>query len=126
MLETRQNKSFYTRFKPKPTSFQALIVVYKIAPKQWRGFVYPYGETTEGLSKEVTLKKLKALTDAYYETVKNYKFPPHLMNGHLENLRDREVFQWVISNTDFVGKIHSSIGKANSEDCYVETYRSKP
>ncbi|MDO8471484.1 MAG: hypothetical protein Q7S49_02660 [bacterium] len=125
MLEIKQSKVFSARFKPKAASFQALVVVYKIAPKQWRGFVHPYGETSEGPSKEVVLGKLRVLTDAYYETAKSYGFPSHLMNGHMGNLMDREVFRWVISNTDFMKKVHSGVGRADSKDCYVETYRGK-
>ena len=125
MLEIKQGKDFSVRFKPRVASFQALVIVYKIAPRQWRGFVHPYGETTEGLSKEVTLKKLRALTDAYYKTAKSYGFPSHLVNGYMENLTDRQVLQWVISNTDFMKKVHSELGRADSKDCYVETYRGK-
>ena len=117
--------SFSVRFKPTSEDFNAFLVVYEADGGEWRGFAYPYGETTDGTSKNEAIESLRVLTDAYYTSIKRYGFPSHLVNGVLNDPMDRAVFKWVVSNKDFMEQIHSKAGKADSEFCYVEAYRGK-
>lgn len=112
-------------FTPKSTNFNALLIVYEISEGRWKGFIHPYGETTEATSKEGAIKKLRDLAGAYYETIRRYNFPAHLVNPHLEDVTDRDVFSRVVSNKSFMEKVYSEHGKADSELCYVEAYRNK-
>jgi hypothetical protein len=123
LAEKNKNRSA-ARFEKIESDFDALLTVYKVGEGDWRGFAYPYGETTEGPSKKETTKKLRELTEAYYLIVKKYNSPKHLVNGHLE-LQDREVFGSVVTNKPFMEQVYSDTGKADSEDIYVEAYRGK-
>lgn len=124
-LIKRANKTHSIRFERNAQSFSALLVVYEVESGEWRGFAHPYGETTEASSKEEAIKKLRALTDAYHGILVKYGSPQDLANGHIENLMDREVFSWVISNKSLMEGVHSKSGNADSQFCYVEAYRSK-
>lgn len=124
-LINRSKKDPPIVFTPKSTNFNALLVVYKIAEGCWKGFIHPYGETTEATFKEEAIKKLRDLADAYYETIKRYNFPAHLVNPHLEDVTDRDVFSRVVRNESFMKKVYSEPGKADSEHCYAEAYRNK-
>ncbi len=121
-LAKQTNKVSSARFKQEGVAFNALLVVYEVEKTAWRGFVHPYGETTEADSKEEAIKKLRALTDAYYNTLVKYNSPVNLVNGHLEDVEDRKVFNWVIGNKTLMEGVHSEEGKADSEFCYVEAY----
>lgn len=125
MLENGQKRAFSVRFEPKPEDFSALLVVYEVSEGNWRGFAHPYGETTDGSSKEDAIEKLRGLTNAYHNTLKKYGFPSHLVNGTLTNQMDKTVFNWILSQKDFLEKIHSKAGKADSTYCYVEALRHK-
>jgi len=110
----------------KSVNFKALLVVYRVEKGHWKGFIHPYGETTEASTKEKAIKKLRDLADAYHEAIERYDSPRHLVSGHLDDVMDRDVFRQVVGDKSFMEKIHSESGKADSQSCYVETYRGKP
>ena len=110
------------RLAPEAVPFNALLVAYKAKDKSWRGFIHPYGETTEANTKKEAIIKLRELADAYYSVLKQYDFPEHLKNAGLLDLSDRVVFDRVVGNKVFMKGIHSKEGKADSLNCYVETY----
>lgn len=109
-------------FTQQEFDFKAILVVYKTNEGVWRGFIHPYGETTEADSKEEAIKKLRLLADAYHEVIKTYGSPIHLRNGHLEDVQDREVFSWVTRNGSIMEKISSGKDNVDTTNCYVETY----
>lgn len=123
MLRNTATRAFSARFKPKPENFNALLVVYEAEKDIWRGFAYPYGETIEAKSKKKALEALRTLTEAYYNSIKRYESPDHLVNGSLSNLMDKNVFSWVVSNKSFMDKIHSKASRMDSTYCYVEAYK---
>lgn len=125
MLKNGREQAFSTRFNKQAVDFDALLIVYEVEKGEWRGFVHPYGESIDGDSKEEVISKLRDLTDSYYETLKRYDFPSHLVQGGLVNEMDRYVFSWVVGNKSFMSQIHSKAGKADSTYCYVEAYRHK-
>lgn len=125
MLTSRQKRGDFSYFKPTQENFHAFLVVYKNTEGMWRGFAYPYGETTEAPTKVKAIKTIKVLADAYYRTIKAYDFPTHLTNGHLEDVADRQVFNWVVGNKSFMEQLHSKAGKVDTSDCYVEAYKYK-
>lgn len=113
------NKDFF------PTSagdLLPLIVVYKTEDKLWRGFVDPYGETTEASTKEAAVEKMRVLTAAYKSTVEEYGSPKHLVYAGIGDLADREVFSNIVSQKILMEKLHSE-GKVEGKFFYVETYR---
>ena len=118
-------KNTFPRLEPKHVSFNAILVVYQVDEDDWKGFTHPYGETTEATSKKEAIQKLRVLADAYYATIKNYNFPTHLVNGHLDNIMDRKVFNWIVGNDSVMRKIYSKSGIADSVYYYAEAYRGK-
>lgn len=126
-MQTNSIQDSPKRVTPEVVPFNALLVAYKKDDgTTWRGFVHPYGETTEGDSKKEVIKKLHELADAYYDILEKYDFPAHLKNAGLVELEDRVVFGSVVENKIFMDGIHSEEGKADSVNCYVETYWGKP
>lgn len=122
-----QQKSILHPFSTKGLSndgVQPIMVVYQLNEKTWRAFAHPYGETTEAVSKKTAIKKIRDLTAAYQRIVEEYKNPTHLVHGGLDELTDRKVFAWVFANESLLRELHST-GKADTEHCYVEAYRSE-
>jgi len=106
-------------------SVEPLIVVYELEKGSWRGFVHPYGETTEASSKKSAIGKIHALAEGYRSVLKKYGSPIHLVHGGLGKLSDREVFSWVVGNKLVMEQVHSNVGKVDSKHFYVEAYRNK-
>lgn len=123
MIHGLHQRVFSARFKPKNEDFNTLLVVYEAEKGQWRGFAHPYGETIEASTKSKALKTIRDLTTGYYNTIKKYDSPDHLINGGLNNLMDKKVFNWVLGNKKFMDKIHSKSATADSKYCYVETFK---
>ncbi|MBM3261377.1 hypothetical protein FJY93_03075 [Candidatus Kaiserbacteria bacterium] len=106
-------------------NIQPIIIVYQRDDNSWRAFAHPYGESTEADTKDEALTQIRDLTEAYKEIAAQYKNPTHLIHGGLGDITDREVFAWVFGNKDMLKQLHSSAGKADSEYCYVESYRDQ-
>ena len=104
---------------------EPLIVVYELEKGSWRGFVHPYGETTEASSKKIAIGKIHSLAEGYRNVLKKYGSPIHLVHGGLGKLSDREVFSWVVGNKLVMEQVHSNVGKVDSKHFYVEAYRNK-
>src|SRR3989344_1697067 len=125
MLESAQKQAFSARFESRPVDFDALLVVYEVGDGEWRGFAHPYGETADGSSKKEVTEKLRELTTAYYNSIKRYNFPAHLVNGRLTNAMDKTVFGWLMRNKGVMSKVHSKVGKIDNPYYYVEAFRHK-
>lgn len=99
-----------------------LIIVYKAEAKLWRGFVDPYGETTEASTKEEAIEKMRDLTAAYKSTAEEYGNPKHLVYAGVSDLKDREVFSNIVTEQVLMKKLYAD-GKVDGKFFYVETYR---
>ena len=80
-------------YSPEEVNFNAIIVVYKSKNGDWKGFTHPYGETTEANTRAEAIKKMRVLTRAYSDILRQYDNPSHLINGGLVDLEDKEVFR---------------------------------
>ena len=109
-------------FPTNSASFMPLLIVYRMSEGLWKGFVSPYGETTEGSSKTETLKKIRALASAYKEISEEYGNPRHLVYPGIGDIHDREVISKVTSNKEVMDSLHES-GHLDTELIYVEAYR---
>ncbi len=101
-----------------------LIVVYQSDKDLWKGFVNPYGETVEAVTKEEAVEKMRDLTAAYKETAEEYGNPKHLVYAGLGDILDREVFSFVVNNKELM-KEFSNSGKVDLDNIYVEAYRDQ-
>lgn len=123
-MKTLSNtKASQDAFPTTPGAFAPIMVVYKLPQGGWKGFVQPYGETTEATTKQAAVKQLRELTAAYQDMTQEYGNPRHLVHAGLGDSLDREVFAWVFGNKEIMEKLHSKAGKADSDTLYVEAYR---
>ena len=106
-----------------PTDINAIICVYAVTDGEWRGFVYPYGETTEADSKKEAIEKIRDLAEAYAKTAEQYGNPPHLVMSGLMEDSDKEVAYQVIGNKEYMNLLHSEKGVADLDPYYAEAYR---
>lgn len=111
-------------YSPIKLDFAAMLVVYETEDGFWRGFAAPYGETTEGNTKEEALLKIRELTDAYFDVAKKYGYPSHLVNNILSDQADRDVYTAIVATKAYMDKLHSREGvAADIGPYYAEAYR---
>jgi len=104
----------------KAVSFSAVLVVYKSNEGYWKGFVHPYGITSQATSKDKALKYLKEQIEVYRDELKKYDFPTNLIYQHLLDIEDREMFSVVLK--DAIEKK----GIIDKENYHAETYTVQP
>ncbi len=125
-MTTQQKKSVHhtsIQHLSEKVDFNAIIVAYRSKEGMWKGFTFPYGETTEASTKKEAIKKMRVLTRAYSDILHTYHNPSHLMNAGLEDLEDKEVFNHIFQVKPSIEKLYSKEGKIDSKNYYAETYR---
>jgi len=123
MSDIRATETAESRCTSVPIDFNAIIGIYPIQGGEWRGFAYPYGETTEADSKEKAIEKMRELTEAYARTVEKYGNPTHLVNTGLIEEEDKAVVYQIIGNKEYMSRLHSEKGIADLDPYYAEAYR---
>ncbi|MEK7170044.1 MAG: hypothetical protein AAB767_02030 [Patescibacteria group bacterium] len=109
-----------THSSRREVDFSAILVVYKSKEGYWKGFVHPYGVTSQAKSKARALTLLKELVEAYRKELKKYGFPSHLVYQTFVDVEDREMFSVVVKDAV------DQKGIIDKEDYHAETYTVRP